>query len=631
MLRFGILATLIWHYTVDAVLIGTFLLTSDSWYFRASGALVAGAVLFPLAVSLWRYRANGGFLPAERLSNAALTGPEAPRETVPVSSEASEPLAPPAPLYPRRYLYFAACVFLIGGVALSARRYGNFIEVRVDRVTALAAASRALERLQVKTVEWLTVVEFLPNLDASNFEYVRRLRGPEEASRIVAERTLHGVWRVNFFRDRQKEEWYVYVDRAGRAFRTDHVLDEKAPGANLPPAQARRIAEDYLRLRQAVPVEDYRLVDSSSERRERRTDHHFTWEDSRFRVGEATARISLAVLGDEPSSFRRFIKLPEQWLRDYQRVRIRVFLLPALAGAVFLTALIVFIRRLAGHPFRWRLYLGLAATALLVTAWSRLNQLPAFYAGYDTAIPLSDYMSNAIIGAITTSLLASFGVLLAALAIDVFLRLGLRGRPLPRAHLATTTALAALYFGLPAGIAGIAQWIPGDRTSLPLWNLPGAATLAPSFTALGSAIWAAFALCLLAAILAPLAIRVLSLRALAGWVVLIAISISLAAGDSPAMIAYYFIATFATVAILVLVCLTSPAALLSLAPAVFLVESVEGAVALLSQPSDSMRVHGAITLVVALLVVVAWHWRLAAGNRDSRMKAPASKPSQEPV
>jgi hypothetical protein len=45
MLRWGILATLIWHYTVDASLVGLFLLRSNSLYFKVSGAIVAAAAL----------------------------------------------------------------------------------------------------------------------------------------------------------------------------------------------------------------------------------------------------------------------------------------------------------------------------------------------------------------------------------------------------------------------------------------------------------------------------------------------------------------------------------------------------------------------------------------------------------
>ena len=87
---------------------------------------------------------------------------------------------------------------------------------------------------------------------------------------------------MNFFKPQQKEEWIVYVDQSGRAFRTDHELDEKAPGANLTRAEALGIAEHDLRSRRSIGLDSYSLADSSEQRRERRTDHFFVWKDSRF-------------------------------------------------------------------------------------------------------------------------------------------------------------------------------------------------------------------------------------------------------------------------------------------------------------------------------------------------------------
>jgi len=47
MLRWGIIATLIWHYTVDASLVGLLLIRSNSLYFKISGVLVGAARLRP--------------------------------------------------------------------------------------------------------------------------------------------------------------------------------------------------------------------------------------------------------------------------------------------------------------------------------------------------------------------------------------------------------------------------------------------------------------------------------------------------------------------------------------------------------------------------------------------------------
>jgi membrane protease YdiL (CAAX protease family) len=603
MVRFGILATLIWHYTVDAVLIGTFLLSSQSWYFRLSGVLVAGAVLFPLALSVYRYRRNGGFLAERGLTNASLATASppaaAPVETPPVA----QPLSPPEPFWPRRYLYVAAAIALAIGFAVRPWRFGDFIEVRIERQTAQDAAGRALSEKGINPAGWQTMAIFQPNLDVATFEYLRRLVGVEESDRIVRERTLHGLWQVRFFQPQQKEEWIVYVDSNGRAFRVDHVLDEKAPGANLSADEARRIAEEYLRTQQKIRLERYRLVDSSAQRRDRRTDHFFVWEDTQFQAGEAEARLSLTIFGDEPSTFRRFLKLPEQWLRDFRRVRLGAYLLPSLGGSVFLTALIVFIRRLANHPFRWRLYLTVSLAALVVAAFSQINQLPTFYANYETAIPIQDYIGDSVLSIVILTLLAGFVVFLAALVVDLFLNLGLGDRRLPRPSLPVTLAFAAILFGVPRALSGLSHWIPGERYSLSLWGLPGASSLAPFFSVVSGTFWSAMVVSVAAVVLVTLAIRVFSLRSLAVWVSVAALAFALARDGGAGLMIFTFASTLAFVAVAFFLMLTAPGALIDLAAAVFLVEALSGAIALLAEPSPFYRVHGGVALGLAVVVV----------------------------
>ena len=52
MLRFGIVATLIWHYSVDAVYTAFLLLRSSNHYLMISGAITAGIMLIPLLTAL---------------------------------------------------------------------------------------------------------------------------------------------------------------------------------------------------------------------------------------------------------------------------------------------------------------------------------------------------------------------------------------------------------------------------------------------------------------------------------------------------------------------------------------------------------------------------------------------------
>src|SRR5207249_3332025 len=84
MLRWGILATLVWHYTVDASLVGLLLIRSSGMYFRVSGIVIGLAVLIPFGVAVYARARRGTFEEDADLLNGtteAEKSPESP-ETV---------------------------------------------------------------------------------------------------------------------------------------------------------------------------------------------------------------------------------------------------------------------------------------------------------------------------------------------------------------------------------------------------------------------------------------------------------------------------------------------------------------------------------------------------------------------
>src|SRR5581483_9388440 len=61
MLRWGILPTLVWHYSVDAMYSAMLLLRSQSLYYKLSGAASAGIIVLPVFLALVAYLRYGGF------------------------------------------------------------------------------------------------------------------------------------------------------------------------------------------------------------------------------------------------------------------------------------------------------------------------------------------------------------------------------------------------------------------------------------------------------------------------------------------------------------------------------------------------------------------------------------------
>src|SRR5690348_7175131 len=155
MLRWGILATLIWHYTVDASLVGLLLIRSNSLYFKVSGLVVALAAAAPLLFAAISYLSRGRFEPDEDLLNQAAPVPQI--TLAPAAEEVS------AGVSPRRYdalssgmvAFLAICLMVGVAVAwkLKPESIGDYLKLSVNPRSARTHADAILQQrgLQPKT------------------------------------------------------------------------------------------------------------------------------------------------------------------------------------------------------------------------------------------------------------------------------------------------------------------------------------------------------------------------------------------------------------------------------------------------------------------------------------------------
>ncbi len=582
MLRFGIVATLIWHYTIDALLIGIFLFEAQSWYFRLSGWILAGAIGAPLIVSAALYRRNGGFV--------VIDTPEPP--PTPVAPAPEAPRAPAInPLWPAWRLYAAAIIVLAIGIAAHPVEFGDWNRIRVTRDRAEAIARQAVPN----AASWRVVTNFVANLNAAEFEYVRRIAGVSAAQKAVREHQISAVWRVRFFRPLNKEEWIVYITQDGQVRRTDHILDERAPGATLTLDQARQIAEHAL----ANP--NLTLVDSNQQKRDRRTDYSFTYEDMSFHIGEARARVSIEIHGDEPSNLRRFIKLPESWLRDFESPSVRKLIVPAMIGAAFVPMLVLFLRRVAAPDtvLHWRVYSAISCAALVIAVLSGFNNSATAWAAYNTAMPEQTFLAQYLIARGILTVLIAGALFAAALAADVF-RQAVTGRAqMNRSSIARAAAIAALIAGLSRALAWALEATPGPRDTVPLWSLPGVDAWLPG--------WRAFAFgWLLGSVVACSAACgvFVVLRYFHGWrrtalIALGAIGLALSQSLTPVQFVTSAAAVVIWIAALVLIVRTCAVDLAGYAVAMCWATGIPAALKLAEQPAPWIRWNG-VAAVVAL-------------------------------
>jgi membrane protease YdiL (CAAX protease family) len=438
MLRFGILATLVWHYTVDAMLIGLFLIRSDHLFYRLSGVLVADVVLIPLVVCVVLYFQQGGFVEsadeeADRAGDArAAIEPtrvtptaDMPAAAAPAPSGVTSDLAPPSPAYapipwPRlRMAVIIAVAAIVVLTPVDMPWLGSFVRFTATRSQMEEAARQALVKRGVDVASFRMTSQLVTNLSPA-VEYLRRKVGVGETNRLYESGRVRPVeWETRFFRPLGKEEYRVRTAPDGTDPRVTYIQDENAPGARLTIDVARAKVEAFLAGR-GITLAEFTAVESNLDARAARDDYRFVWEARRAVAGDAHERITVRLIGDVISGPEHTIKVPEAWQREFEAIPLRpMFMVVGLIGLCCLV-LVLFFKRLGQRESRNRVYVVFAVAAALAVSINYALDWPAWAAEYNTAVS----WGNAVALNVGTILLVGMGTLavgLLALIADTLL------------------------------------------------------------------------------------------------------------------------------------------------------------------------------------------------------------------
>ncbi len=399
MLRWGILPTLVWHYSVDAMYSAMLLLRSHSLYFRLSGAASAGLLVLPVVVALAAYWRRGGFEPETGLLNGDEAAPAAPVDAAPV---VTEPGVPYRPLAARgRVAAVGVCILGLLSLLIPVHRFGESPGFTLDDHQARASSDAFLRGQGVDPNAFRHVA--YPALhwegdDALAGKYFLERRPVSFASSLFQRFRPVEHWATRYFRPLDQEELLVTVDpETGRTMGFSHTIPEDRPGAEVSPAEARRIAMAFSGAQNfALPAME--LKESRSQKKKARLDYTLVWEarpgDER-NLDEARYRVEIGVAGDRVSSLRSHWKLPEAFVRvrsQQNLLSIAVLLLRIglLAGAV-VWALWLLIGNTRQGLVPWPKAIRMAVVPALAGVVGPLLAIQLTLESYPTAIPLETY------------------------------------------------------------------------------------------------------------------------------------------------------------------------------------------------------------------------------------------------
>ena len=433
MLRWGIVATLIWHYTVDASLVGMLLIRSDNLYFKISGVVVGLAAVAPLAWSGISYLVRGSFENVNDLLNEA-----EPAGKISLERQAAVVETTPASrfydaLTPGTLGFLALCAVVGGATALAAKResIGDYLHLGMNGRSAITHADAVMRQQHLNPNTFSRATEIQDVTRPIVNEYLRRRLSTAQINEIYEKRVPGALWAVRYFHDSQPEEFLVVLKPDGALHSFHHKLAEAAKGVNLSKEEAQAIADKYLREQKQIDLSGWKLVEANSEKRPNRTDHALTWQqdaplDPESAGGKeasdhAYTRMDVQILGDEPANFRTYIKIPEEFTRKQQEQSLQRTLFTIGKFAVYLglmvSLLIFYFRSLPSQPpgtVPWRRLMAWGSTGFVVFLFYFLlgKGIPGLLMEYPTAYALRLYFAIVALGIFLLAALILGGLML---------------------------------------------------------------------------------------------------------------------------------------------------------------------------------------------------------------------------
>ncbi|HKD17467.1 MAG TPA: CPBP family glutamic-type intramembrane protease [Thermoanaerobaculia bacterium] len=326
-----------------------------------------------------------------------------------------------------RFLGVCLAIIACGAVLTSALFRKAFpeaaIEFHVNRSQARVVAEKFLSEQGLSVAGARFAGEF--DVDDTVKVYLERDLGLERASELYGRAAKIWLWRMRWFRSGVKEEQRVDLSPLGDLIGFQSVLREDAPGARLSRDEARTRALAFLASR-GLAAADLTPVEATPVERPNRRDWRFVDEKKGVRFADATVRFATTVAGDRVTAYTEFVHVPEQWLRDYDRLRSKNEAAGEIATfglfVTLLAMLAVLVRKIILKDVPWRLVATFGGIAFVLQLLSTFNELPLTLFAYDTASPLSAYLTNRVLLGILLAVATGAGIGLVVAAAEPIYR-----------------------------------------------------------------------------------------------------------------------------------------------------------------------------------------------------------------
>jgi hypothetical protein len=427
-LKFGLLPTIITHFTYDVILFALPVFASSTVSAYLSQIIIIGATLIPLIVVLYG-RIKAGYW-SEMASNDYNKGWQVP----PLAYSTDQQLAPathtPITHRTRSFIYALGIMGLIVWCFLTPfKNDGSALD---NRSQAITMATEALSKQGINPAEWsVTTTLFSGDYRRNMFNNSQRKFVWEQGGKSVYDQLFGNYiippyWKVSFVkfegtqteRAEQYECFIAYANTNAHLFRIRHTLAENSSGESLSLEQARTLAHDQLQQKFALDSASLEEVSAESIKRPERLDWVLIYSDkNHYPLSEGQARIQIEIAGNQVVDAVRYVFVPEAWERNEQNKQLIVNIINLLTAAI---GAIIFLGGIWLALINWNQIgtgIGLSFVCILTLLFVRfINAIPTVIASINTSEPFwSQFVRTEAMNALSFLVQGSILALLLAL------------------------------------------------------------------------------------------------------------------------------------------------------------------------------------------------------------------------
>src|SRR6056297_40176 len=389
--NFGLLPGIIMHFAYDAVLMNIPIFASSADGIFWSKIIATILILFPILFVIYRRLKFGKWYEIKDKDLNGAVKPEIQNQKTTSKIKKNK-----MPSNIKKIIF----VLGIAGVLIWTY-FSNFtIDIpglNIKRDEAIKIAKKTLNKNDIKlSGEWRVFTKMTAE-NSRNDRFIWEEGGKKTYKKLIGDYLAAPMWTVRFARfvgnvkDR-KEEYRVAISSDGKPIKIKHIIPEHWEGESLSEKEAREIAQNKIKEKYGLSINDLEEVAAVPRKRPNRKDWYFEYKNEQiYPLEKGQARIAITISGNKVTDSQKYVFIPEKWKRSYRNEENMKSVFRTISmiifGLLIISALWIGVKKWKNDEINKKLLIKSSIFIFILLMGNMLLSLPATLFYFDTAVP----------------------------------------------------------------------------------------------------------------------------------------------------------------------------------------------------------------------------------------------------